>query len=168
MITDEIFRKELDATLKCRGLLKKERNKIIEDYLQLNIDRNDILDMEKEITLQYSDSKPKPRSEASEQMEFVSWFKQSYPNMDIMLIRNDGYRTPRERQEQLNMGLLPGASDLLIPDLMIWIEMKRIDGGVGQSQEQKDFEQRRVKAGQTYLVCNGADEAKRHVAAILG
>ena len=167
MITDEIFRKELDATLKCRGLLKKERNKIIEDYLQLNIDRNDVLDMEKEITLQYKVG-IRIRSEASEQMEFVSWFKQSYPGMDIMLIRNDGYRTPRERQEQLNMGLLPGASDLLIPDLMIWIEMKRSDGGAGQSQEQKDFEQRRVKAGQTYLVCNGADEAKRHVAAILG
>lgn len=168
MISDNTFRYELDATLKCRGLLKKERNKIIEDYLQLNIDRNDVLDMEKEITLQYKDSKVKPKSEAMEQMEFVSWFKQTYPHIAIMMVRNDGYRTPRERQEQLNMGLLPGASDLLIPDHMLWLELKRSDGGAGQSQEQKDFEQGRIKAGQTYLLCNGADEAKRHVQAILG
>jgi hypothetical protein len=149
------FRKEANKLLKCLGKIKKERNKMIEEAISMGFATDEWL----EELVYLKAAKENMPSEASEQKRFVAWFKEKYPHIDIMMIRNDGYRTPFERNEQIAMGLLPGAADLLIPDYWIWIEFKRIDGGAGQSEKQKIFQQRREAAGNTYLLCNGCDEA---------
>jgi hypothetical protein len=68
----------------------------------------------------------------------VHWFKKTYPGVVIMSIRNGGYRTPRERADQIREGLHPGVADLYIPAKKIWIEFKKTKGGI-LSEEQKIF-----------------------------
>jgi hypothetical protein len=151
----DYFRKEADSLLKCLGKLKKERNQMIEEAITMGFANDEWL----EDLVHLKAVKENIPSEASEQKRFVAWFKQNYPDVDIMMIRNDGYRTRVERNEQIAMGLLPGASDLFIPSEMIWIEFKRSDGGAGQSEKQKEFQKRREADGHKYLLCNGCDDA---------
>jgi len=151
----DYFRKEADGLLKCLGKLKKERNQMIEEAITMGFANDEWL----EDLVHLKAMKENIPSEASEQKRFVAWFKQNYPDVDIMMIRNDGYRTRVERNDQIAMGLLPGAADLFIPSDLIWIEFKRSDGGAGQSEKQKEFQKRREADGHTYLLCNGCDDA---------
>jgi len=79
-----------------------------------------------------------------------------------MMIRNDGYRTPSERTEQLLMGLHPGAADLFIPELRLWIEMKRVKGGTLR-EEQVAFRNDVRPIGYRYAMAEGCEEAKEIV-----
>ena len=164
MISDDNFRTLLDKALKAQNIKKKERDKIINDALLAPVEtRNDILDKQ-EGAAWLAKQKKAINSEAQEQKDLVAWFKATYPDKKIMMIRNDGYRTFSERPEQLLMGLLPGAADLYIPHIHTWIEMKRSDGGAGQSDVQKEFEAYVVnECGDRYLLCNGFDDAKRKI-----
>lgn len=163
-ISDDNFRLLLDKALKAQNIKKKERDKLINDALLAPVEtRNDILDQQEGMAWQAKQKKA-IQSEAQEQKTLVAWFKSNYPSKKIMMIRNDGYRTFAERPEQLLMGLLPGAADLYIPHIHTWIEMKRSDGGAGQSDVQKEFEAYVVnECGDTYLLCNGFDDAKRKI-----
>lgn len=101
----------------------------------------------------------KPPLESTEQMRFVKWFKENYPCLHIISIRNDGTRTGFEKTSQKLMGLCPGASDLFIPELRLFIEMKRTKGS-NTSQEQKDFINSMWKCGYRAFICHGFEEAK--------
>jgi hypothetical protein len=96
--------------------------------------------------------------ESTEQMRFVSWFNKTQERK-IIMVRNDGTRTPIEKANQNAMGLYKGVSDLLVPDGMIWIEMKRIKGSTWP-QEQKAWKAYVESLGQTYLLCYGCEDAK--------
>lgn len=158
-ITDDTFRLALDKALKAQNFRKKERNEMIERYLLSPIEaRDDILDCE-ETKARAAQKKDDVPSEKAEQIEFVRWFKQTWPDVVIMMIRNDGSRTFAERPEQLLMGLYPGASDLYIPAWHCWIEMKRIKGSAW-SDEQKAFCDYVRSIGDSYYLCYGADDAK--------
>lgn len=98
-----------------------------------------------------------PREE-EEQINFVAWFRQNYPDDVIFMIRNDGGRSPREKNQQLLLGLHAGASDLEIPRWNIYLEMKRQKGG-RQSEEQKEFERYIKSIGKHYILANGCKEA---------
>ncbi|MFA5166774.1 MAG: hypothetical protein WC449_05815 [Candidatus Paceibacterota bacterium] len=163
MISDKTLKQELDSILKRRKIKKAERDIHIDAALTTSyISRDEILDIQEGITREYEQEQSALKhipSEFKEQCDFVMWFKSAYPGVMIMSIRNHGSRTPRERQEQIMEGLQPGAADLFIPAWAMWIEMKRVKGGV-QSYEQKAFERYVTEQDYEYFVCNGFSEAK--------
>ena len=164
MINDETFRQNLDKAFKIQGFLKKERNKLIENYLlDTTIDRDNLLDIEERKAREEITRKKSLKTiplEDEEQIEFVRWFKEKYPNTDIAMFRNDGVRTFAERPKQLLMGLLKGASDLVVLDWHLYIEMKRIKGSV-ISEEQLQFADRRIVNGDFHFFAYGAEDAKQ-------
>lgn len=163
-ISDEIFSTAMDKAMKAINLPKKERIKRIEAFLLLNPkERDGMLDAAENMARVAQRKEVIPR-EKSEQIEFVAWFKKTYPDVVIMMIRNDGTRSFAERPEQLLMGLHPGAADLFIPAWHLWVEMKRIKGWV-QSDVQKQFEKDMNACGYAYLLCNGFESAKEQIEA---
>ena len=165
MISDEVFTEEMHRHLKAQNICKKDRVHIINCCLIADIDRDTVLDNDQYKAALVNKKAPIP-SEFSEQCDFVEWFKKEYPGIVIMSIRNGGTRTLKERTEQLREGLHPGAADLFIPAWLCWVEMKRVKGG-DQSEKQKIFESYVESLGQTYLLCEGFEQAKEKIACFL-
>lgn len=170
MITDEVFRTALDAAFKRQGMKKAERNEAISRALKNTFLSRDAMIEQAEADANYveqcrEDAKRIPL-EKEEQKAFVAWFRQNYPDRIIMMIRNDGSRTPAERTEQLLMGLHPGASDLFIPELKLWLEMKRIKGGQ-LSKEQENFKKAVHQIGYSYFMAEGFDKARELIIKII-
>ena len=164
MISDQVFIDNLDKAFKEQGFLKKEREELINGYLySIDIDRDEILDIEelkaREVVAKKKKDKLVP-SEFEEQCNFVAWFKQTYPEIKIMSIRNHGNRTPKEKTDQLLEGLLPGAADLYIPFFHLWIEFKRVKGGI-LSDKQVEFRDYVIKqCGDDWLMAEGFEDGK--------
>jgi len=168
MITDKIFKKELDSALKRQGILKKERDKLVSEQVRKTplYDRDEVLDNEEIKASLYLTEKRKAKhipSEFKEQCDFVEWFKSEYPGVVIMSIRNGGHRLASERQAQLLEGLHPGAADLYIPQWHLWIEFKRIKGGV-LSKEQDIFANYVMnECGDWWILAEGCENGKEQV-----
>ena len=160
-ISDAIFTEEMNRHLKAQNIPKKDRDKRIKEYLNEDINRDMALDLAQSQSA-IANKKPLIPSEFSEQCQFVAWFKEKHPGVVIMSIRNGGSRTPKERTDQMLEGLHPGAADLFIPEWLCWVEMKRAKGGV-QSDKQKEFEVYVQGIGQTYLMCEGFEIAKKKI-----
>ena len=159
MINNELFASSINKALKKQNIIKKKRDRIIQNYLSLNL-----TDIEKDATIDIEEAKSKKGiikilSEDDEQIEFVSWFKKTYPGVIIACIWNGGSRTPRERSLQMLMGLYPGFSDLIVTEWDLFIEMKKTVGGV-QSEVQKEFEAYIKKIGKHYILGIGTQDAK--------
>ena len=77
-------------------------------------------------------------TEHEEQKNFIQWFRRKYPAVRIFAIPNGGARNPATACRLKVEGVLRGVPDLFIPEWRLWIEMKRIKGGV-LSPEQKDW-----------------------------
>lgn len=166
-ISDDTFTEEMHRHLKAQKMCKRERERRIKTYLtQTMIDRDMILDVEQMQAAIAQKKDPVP-TEFKEQCDFVEWFKKTYPGVVIMSIRNGGYRTPKERTDQIREGLRPGSADLFIPAWLCWVEMKRVKGGV-QSDVQKEFERYVQSIGHTYLLCNGFEVAKEKILRFVG
>ncbi len=164
MISDTTFRNELDRHLKKRKIKANDRRAIIKKYLDddINTCRDHMLDREEFKTqcfLRVSREENNVPSEFKEQCDFVKWFKSEYPDIVIMSIRNGGYRNPRERTEQLMEGLHPGAADLYIPEWKLWIEFKKIKGGV-LSENQEKFRDYVLGIGDKWILANGCEDGK--------
>jgi len=160
MILDKVFMEELDGYLKKQKINKKERNKIIERELCLT--PTEMLDS---VLEKYRSKIPKKEqipSEDTEQINFVEWFRKTHPNVVIMAIWNGGTRSPGERAKQIAMGLHPGAADLFVPVLGLWIEMKRTKGWVWKD-EQKEFSKYCNSIGHEYILGVGFEGAKYQV-----
>jgi hypothetical protein len=165
MISDEVFRDALDVALKGQGILKKEREDLIKSMLLIDTKRrNTLLDYEEDLARQHQAAKKASKrapSEFEEQCNFVHWFKKTYPGVVIMSIRNGGSRTPRERVDQMREGLHPGAADLYVPEWHLWIEFKKVKGGV-LSEEQQNFAKYVVEECHDYwMLAEGCENAKR-------
>lgn len=165
-ISDDVLRSKLDAALKAQGHKKAVRNAYITEVLSVEgVDRDAIIELNENVA---RDAQYKQKDDAriplekEEQKAFVAWYRQTFPGSIIMMIRNDGYRTPSERTEQLLMGLHPGAADLFIPELRLWIEMKRVKGGK-LSNEQLEFKADVGSYGYRYAMAEGCDMAKEIV-----
>jgi hypothetical protein len=161
-ISDHAFANELDGHLKKQNITKRGRGVIIHNALMRPLeDRDAILDAE-EYKAKAKQVKLRVPLEKTEQINFVHWFKETYHEIKIMMIRNDGKRTFAEKPEQMLMGLLPGASDLYIPEWHCWVEMKRVKNSTW-SIEQQDFCYYVRRCCDTYLLCYGFEDAKRQI-----
>jgi len=90
----------------------------------------------------------------------VVWFlKTYYPNALYLAIRNEGKRSLREGKEAKDMGLRPGASDLLILNKSnaLFLELKTAKGR--QSDTQKTFAKLVAENQSTYTICRSYAEA---------
>lgn len=173
MITDEVFKKELDSLFKRQGIRKiSERHAYINIALIQPIEnRNAILEnaelRAREYELQKKQLK-KIKSEFEEQCLFVAWFKKEFPYVKIMSIRNHGIRTPREKVDQMREGLLPGAADLYVPRWHLWIEFKRSKGGVLSDEQAifRDYVQ--IECNDNYILANGFEDGRLALLDFLG
>jgi hypothetical protein len=73
------------------------------------------------------------KTEHEEQREFVMWVRQQTPYL-IYAIPNGGARNGSEGMRLKCEGVLAGMPDLHIPELRLWIEMKRRGGKARESQ----------------------------------
>ena len=106
--------------------------------------------------------KPKIPSEESEQMGFVCWFSEKYPNVLIFHINNSSSHIATRKRLKA-MGQVPGIPDLCIPEWgPCWVEMKRVKGGV-VSDEQEQMHRYLRSLGQKVIVGYGAQDASRQI-----
>jgi len=175
MISDEVYTKEMHRLLKARDYLKHDRETLIKTAFETfkHCERDAHLeDMERALR-QYKAAKKALTHvplEKDEQKAVVLWFHQEFPTKKIMSVRNDGFRLRKERIEQIEMGLLPGASDLLIPHITTWVEMKRANEKLSVwSEEQQEFARyiNEECEGQIYLLCYGFEDAKQQILQVI-
>jgi hypothetical protein len=104
--------------------------------------------------------------ESSEQIGFVRWFRQNFPQVLIFAIPNGGRRGWKTAKTLKAEGVVPGIPDLHIPEWNIWIEMKRSKGGV-LSPDQKEIIEYLESFGDTVIVAHGAEEASKKILSYL-
>lgn len=68
-------------------------------------------------------------SEHTEQVLFINWSRAEYPDLLIYAVPNGGFRMPQTRKHLKEEGVVAGIPDLHIPELNLYIEMKRTKGG---------------------------------------
>ena len=100
----------------------------------------------------------KVNSEHVEQVTFVNWFRDKYPNILIFAIPNGEYRAMSTAIKLKNEGVTKGIPDLFIPELKIWIEMKKTKGS-SISKEQKEIKIYLEKIGYKVYIAKGYEEA---------
>jgi hypothetical protein len=101
-------------------------------------------------------------TEHEEQRELVKWFRQSFDGVRIFAIPNGGARSITTAAKLKVEGVSAGVPDLYVPEWKLWIEMKRVKGGV-VDKAQKDWHDYLTAIGDVVIVCRGADEAKRMI-----
>lgn len=102
------------------------------------------------------------RSEHVEQREFVSWFRKTYRPVRIFAIPNGGKRGKAEALRLKVEGVSAGVPDLFVPEWLLWIEMKRADGGT-LSKEQRDWRDYLKSLGHHWIVGKGFEDAQQKV-----
>jgi hypothetical protein len=105
-------------------------------------------------------------SEHIEQVQTVAWLRKNYPNYWIFAIPNGGHRNKIAAAKLKAEGVLPGVPDLFVPDLNLWIEMKRQKGG-RLSDDQKSMRTYLMSCGHDFIVCHGFEDAKRQISDFL-
>lgn len=105
-------------------------------------------------------------SEHVEQRNLVMWFRQTYRGTRIFAIPNGGFRNKVVAAKLKIEGVSPGVPDLYVPAWRLWIEMKRIKGGVVDAA-QKDWHDYLRGVGDTVIVCKGAAEAQSMIKDII-
>jgi hypothetical protein len=101
-------------------------------------------------------------TEHEEQRELVKWFRQTFDGVRIFAIPNGGARSITTATRLKVEGVSAGVPDLYVPLWKLWIEMKRVKGGV-VDKSQKDWHDYLKSIGDRVIVCRGADEAKRMI-----
>ena len=105
----------------------------------------------------------KPRSEHSEQVDFVSWFRLSYPEVLIFAIPNGGYRSPATANRLKAEGVVKGIPDLYIPAWNLWVEMKRTKGGAVSPDQKSMMEYLAKYCRHQTMVAKGSEDAKSQI-----
>jgi hypothetical protein len=103
-------------------------------------------------------------TEHEEQREVVKWFRQTHRGVRIFAIPNGGQRSIAAATRLKIEGVSAGVPDLFIPAWRLWVEMKRVKGGV-LSAEQKDWIKYLEEVGYCAKVCKGAEDAKEQITA---
>jgi hypothetical protein len=101
-------------------------------------------------------------TEHEEQRELVRWFRQTFASVRIFAIPNGGSRGRAQGGRLKAEGVSAGVPDLLVPAWMLWVEMKRAQGG-SVSAEQRDWHAYLRSIGHTVLVCRGFLQAKEEI-----
>jgi hypothetical protein len=100
-------------------------------------------------------------SEHVEQREFVQWWRKNRKER-IYAIPNGGKRGIVTATKLKAEGVEAGVPDLHVPELRLWIEMKRQKGGV-VSKEQKDWKEYLEGIGDRVIVARGMGDAVRQL-----
>ena len=103
-------------------------------------------------------------TEHEEQREVVKWFRQTHRGVRIFAIPNGGQRSIAAATRLKIEGVSAGVPDLFIPAWHLWVEMKRVKGGV-LSAEQKDWIAYLEGVKHCCIVGKGADDAKAKITA---
>lgn len=106
--------------------------------------------------------KEKIPSEHHEQALFVQWFRRTYPTVLIHSIPNGGHRSQATAIALKVEGTVKGIPDLFIPEWRLWVEMKRIKGGV-LSPEQKNIIEYLKNVDYQVIVCKGFLDAQKQI-----
>ncbi|MFA6060926.1 MAG: hypothetical protein WC756_22195 [Taibaiella sp.] len=144
---------------------KHDRIDYINNLLSQDINRDETLDKyQKNATNKWT--KPPIPSEFSEHTEFIAQMRKKYPFITPVYIHNGGSRTPREKVDQMRLGLCPGASDIFFPQLFAWVEMKKTKN-YEQSESQKKFEIMVIESGYKYILGIGCDDAMKKIEEVI-
>lgn len=106
--------------------------------------------------------------EDDEHIAFVQWIEYQHPTIDVIHVANGELRDSNRQRAVMRgaklkrMGVKKGVWDLFMPDVFLWVEMKRQKGG-SLTPEQKEFRNSREKAGYVCLVANGWLDGKEKV-----
>lgn len=100
-------------------------------------------------------------------MDFVSWFRKSFPGVLIYAIPNGGWRGKKQAIDLKAEGVVAGVPDLHVPEFGLWIEMKRSKGG-RVSAEQAEMHERLRAIGHDVIVAKGCADAVAKVTALRG
>ena len=101
-------------------------------------------------------------SEHLEQAHLVMWFRRTYPDTLIFAIPNGGLRSKSQAMKLKVEGVVPGIPDLFVPEWRLWIEMKKVKGGV-VSKEQQLMIKYLQSVGYSVIVGLGAEDAKAQI-----
>jgi hypothetical protein len=161
-ISDNVFKDDLEVALKGQGLKIADRKRVIAYAMnEPKEKRNAMLDNAEQVAREHQAAKKaskKVRSEFEEHTDFIFKIKKMYPYLIPIYIHNGGSRSPREKVDQMRLGLCPGASDVFFPQIFTWVEMKKTKN-YEQSEVQKSFEQMVLNAGYSYILGIGCDDA---------
>lgn len=97
-------------------------------------------------------------TESEDQIAFVHWFKIVFPKVRILAIPNGIRASIGAAIKAKREGVSAGVPDLFIPEWKMFIEMKRLKGGV-VSPEQKEWIAYLSSIGYKVHICRGFDEA---------
>jgi hypothetical protein len=97
----------------------------------------------------------------------VSWFRQTYRPVRIFAVPNGEARSRTAGARLKAEGVSAGVPDLFIPAWLIWIEMKRADGGV-TSELQADWHAYLRSLGHIVIVAHGLTAAQEAIKSIMG
>ena len=106
-------------------------------------------------------------SEHLEQVGFINWFRKNYPNILIFAIPNGGFRDIHTAGKLKAEGVVSGVPDIFCPQLKLFLEFKRKDGGT-LSERQKKIISHLRSIGYTVFVAHGATEASKMILGFLG
>ena len=101
-------------------------------------------------------------SEHMEQVQFISWFRKTYPGVLIWATPNGGHRHAVAAMKLKAEGVLAGVPDLFIPEWRLFVEMKRQKSG-RLSPAQKDMIEKLDKIGYDTIIGHGFEDAKEKV-----
>ena len=105
-------------------------------------------------------------SEHIEQVNFVNWVEYNHPAIKLFAIPNGGKRSIKTAIDLKAEGVKRGVPDLFIPELFLFIEMKKQKGG-STSKEQREWLSYLEGVGYKCFVCKGAEEAKKAFTEVL-
>lgn len=92
----------------------------------------------------------------------VQWFRRTYPKVLIFSVPNGGHRRPAVAAKMKATGVVKGVPDLFVPAWEMWIEMKRVKGGV-TSLEQDMMHLYLRSVGYKVIVTKGFEDAQRQI-----
>ena len=116
--------------------------------------------------------RPPVATEHQEQSALFEWrelMAVQIPELNLLFaVPNAGKRNPAEAQWMKSEGLRAVVPDVWLPvPRMHWhgmvIEMKREDGGSGESPEQEWWRYALEKQGYLAIVCHGWDDARKEI-----
>lgn len=101
-------------------------------------------------------------NESHQQIEFVKWFRETYPTVQIWHIPSGSIMGGRNKFGLINqlksMGWVNGIPDLFIPAWSVWIEFKTEKGKVSSGQQEKlNYLE---SCGYSVFVAYGVEQAK--------
>lgn len=101
-------------------------------------------------------------TEHEEQRNLVSWFRKTFIGVRIFAIPNGGSRSITTAARLKVEGVSAGVPDLYVPAMKIWIEMKRVKGGVIDAK-QKDWHEYLTGIGDHVVIGFGFEDAKNKI-----